>query len=84
MTDGSLILVFFQRIETGEALILKYVFKTGTGSSVHIFKELHNTGMFPQLNGNLGPTSSSFFWGLSAQTYHPNGINPTMSVDPHP
>jgi hypothetical protein len=84
MTDGSLILVFFQRIETGDSLILKYVLKTGTGGSLHIFKELHNTGMFPQLNGNLGPTSSSSFSGSVSPDLSPNGINPTMSVDPHP
>jgi hypothetical protein len=70
MTDGSLILIFFQRIETRDSLILKYVFKTGTGGSLHIFKELHNTGMFPQLNGTwvlLGGGVGSVSPDLSAQ-----------------
>jgi hypothetical protein len=41
--------------------------------------------MFPQLKWNLGPTTFfCFLGGLSAPTYQPNDINPTMSVDPHP
>jgi hypothetical protein len=86
MTDGSLILIFFQRFETGDSLILKYVLKTGTGGSSHINSKNYTTlecspsSMEP--GSYFGEGGGSVSPDLSAQWHQPNNVSRPSPMSP--